>query len=450
MEAAGDLGGLTYNAAAGAGRAIKAAPAAIKAAPAAIKAAPAAIKAAPAAIKAAPAAIRNKATRASHAAQDAGPLRRTAGAAGLVGLTAGAGVPIRKAVDWHRDRQEAAAFKQQHGTGTPIATATQSPTGYVGQAQAAAQKYRDANPRQYFMQDISTDALNRQVPAYVTALPSRQQLDGDEPGATYSPWGDRIQMNGRYYNSVAGADVRTKQHELVHAGQRDELLADSSRRRTQHARNTDFLNNAIDATSDRKFDKADYDSKVKAMLQDDGADEAKTRALIHAYWQASRMKMKPVEATAASRQYMTSPAEIEAFLAPIKREYFERTGKLIDSPEAAQEAWPTMQQDHRYGHPAGVLELMRRVHGTPEGAEYIQQMLDVLPGIVQHGGSAGVGKYAAAEYIFHQKTGGGLKDAPAYNKYSRTKSAAEFGRDAARTVCSDSASTNNAETGCRI
>jgi hypothetical protein len=36
------------------------------------------------------------------------------------------------------------------------------------------------------------------------------------------------------------------------------------------------------------------------------------------------------------------------------------------------------------------------------------------------------------KYIFHQKTGGGLKDDPAYSTYSRTKAAAEFGRLVAR------------------
>jgi hypothetical protein len=90
------------------------------------------------------------------------------------------------------------------------------------------------------------------------------------------------------------------------------------------------------------------------------------------------------------------------------------------------------------------------VKRAAKGKKLKQGVTNTIGGTAKKRQVGPVTRGSKGKYIFHQKTGGGLKDDPIYDKYSRTKAAAERGRDAARIVCSDSVSTNNAETGCRI
>jgi hypothetical protein len=170
------------------------------------------------------------------------------------------------------------------------------PEGYREDAQRLAQEYRDKDPlgsgSTDFVQDISDKSIDRKVPSQHLDYDDFGRLLGGDPGGA-----------GAFYNSLEDQisypawdeDMAeyTKGHELTHAGQGYDHRRFGGQR------------------------PAGYRDDVAKVLGEDTS------------WGGGSTELT---------DYLTRPQEEEAFLAEIKRKYFDGTGKQVTDSADAEEA----------------------------------------------------------------------------------------------------------------
>jgi hypothetical protein len=179
------------------------------------------------------------------------------------------------------------------------------PEGYREEAQRLAQEYRDSDPLGHgstdFVQDISDKSIDRKVPSQHLDYGDFGKLLGADPSGT-----------GAFYNSIEdqitypawNEDLAefTKGHELTHAGQ--------------------------------GFDHTNYANERPAGYRDDVA-----------------RVMDEFGDGGPLTDYLTRPQEEEAFLAEIKRKYFDGTGKQVANAEDAEAALDWYMDQIEQGYP---------------------------------------------------------------------------------------------------
>ena len=250
-----------------------------------------------------------------------------------------------------------------------LSTGDMLPEGYREKAVEAARAYRSKpdTGEHEFMQDLSDEAIDRKVPV----MPDDGLLP-DFAAAGYAPIDDFIMYkpDAVLTDGEIRPDNQEISHELVHGQQREGLL-----RKLRTAQGTKGP-----SAGSRKIRKA---------------VELPTR-------QGITGKGRP--ATLDWTNYLGSPHEEEAYLAPLKREYFRQTGKVIRTPQEARQflrdaASGRIDVDKGKGK-SPLLLLLRRILSNPPrtpGAdeEYLDHLSRTLPGLVKNTNIQQAAKQAA-------------------------------------------------------
>jgi hypothetical protein len=245
--------------------------------------------------------------------------------------------------------------------------ADQLPSGYKNDAQAAAQAYRKLNPNENWASDISSTAINRQVPVDFKTedeLKARLNRAPSElaPGGFYESGKDRFSMNRALSPAEQSVILR---HELVHASQ--------------------------------------YLDK-KRPVQTNPALQAPLKNLLPA------AGFKP-EAVETESKYLTDPVEQEAYLSTIKQDHFARTGKHIRTPEEARALLESFQgtTSPTEFDPSlsGVLRTKFPAKSQADRAKWLEGLSKTMPGLVQ-GNSLDLSKTAMDENTRNALIGAGL------------------------------------------
>lgn len=257
------------------------------------------------------------------------------------------------------------------------------PKGYRAGAQQHAKAWRASNPRveQPYTQDISDKSIDRKIPA--TTLTREgfareyQNLGGEEDdaiglGGFYSPVTGRITMpSTNPYGGPYSKDRVTEVlgHELTHASQ--------SPRATTTGTELD------------RYYRPSYYDDIKTYLGEASQEAYRQNPESYA-------------------DYFSSRRESEAFLATIKRNYYEATGKHVTNAQEAQEAlkWndkqPLQSGDLREPE-RGIEELSPEARAAREN--WFKHRAEKMPGLVrtgspnQFGKTAHLGRQAAMEKL---------------------------------------------------
>jgi len=246
------------------------------------------------------------------------------------------------------------------------------PKGYRAGAQQHAKAWRASNPRveQPYTQDISDKSIDRKIPA--TTLTREgfareyQNLGGEGDaiglGGFYSPITGRITMPstnpyGGLVTKDKGAEVLG--HELTHASQSPSATTTGTE-------------------LDRYYRPSYYDD-IKTYLGESSQDYYRQNPESYA-------------------NYFSSRRESEAFLATIKRNYYEATGKHVTNAQEAQEALKWNDKQERVPGDLREGEEWMEEYMSPEARaareNWFKHRAEKMPGLVRTGSPNQFGKTA--------------------------------------------------------
>lgn len=236
----------------------------------------------------------------------------------------------------NRDNSSAGAAK-------PGATATlssQLPPGYRAEAKSLAEAYRKLHPDIDWKERITDKALDRKVPVDYGNV-SGSISNSLAAKASYNPNTDRIQLKDP-------SDTLALPHELTHAAQTHSSIREDAERLARQGRPT----------------------YTKAV---------------------SQLSPKAPQQAIEEANYLTDPQEEEAYLADIKRKFYQGTGQQVRTPEEARAALDWRMRTIRHGEELPLLDA--RLHQSRRNSklqepreEWIKALTQRMPGLVQNDG----------------------------------------------------------------
>lgn len=264
--------------------------------------------------------------------------------AALIGAGLGGGIGASGIANRFVNRK-IRSFLPQYNT---LSTGETLPKGYREKAVEAARAYRSKlkNSEHEFMQDLSDEAIDRQVPVVqdtgFEVVPSWAEAAYLPLSDTvrYKPDGGQIKLDDPYLG-----------HELVHAQQREGIL--------QQFRDLDGELYGPTVGSRKITEAIDLPPEIRRLGELDLAE------------------------------YLGDPFEEEAYLAPLKRDYFRQTGKIIDTPQKAKQflqgaASGDIDVDWKNNPILDLIRMFENDRKTPEAQEgsleeYLEEFREVKP-----------------------------------------------------------------------
>lgn len=262
-------------------------------------------------------------------------------------------------------------LNRKHSTTT---LAEHLPPGYRDEAQAAAQAYRKLRPDIDWKERITDAAIDRNVPVVVGPVGDISGTGAIAASAAYDPNVDQILLPDH-------TKTRFLPHELTHAAQKHETLAEEARQPLpSHTR------------------------PVSRLIPGSTLDSVQEAA------------------------YLTDPQEEEAYLADIKRKYYQGTGQHVRTPEEARTAIDWRMQNIRRGENVPLMDArlqqsQRNSKLKEPREEWIKTLIQRMPGLVQNESLdlSKTANYPGANTMNPTPNMGGFMGGlPAGNNFSRT------------------------------
>ena len=264
-------------------------------------------------------------------------------------------------------------------TGETKSTADTLPEGYREKAVEAAKDYRAGEGSDLdFYQSIADESLDRQVPVARTGEGySKPGLPDGGWAGYYDPGIDKIVLNEAMDGLTNESLSDTLQHELIHSQQGEETSPtqgfQNAHRPGLYTADGPVGDALASAHSSDHFSRTGTFSELTERLRE-GSGQPLNDFDVERYL-----------------EYLGTPEEVEAYLGPLKRDYFKRTGKLIDTPEAGHKLlMDIMSDEYETATENPLLEMVKAIKNlksTKDNDEHydkiLRRMAEIMPGLVK-------------------------------------------------------------------
>jgi hypothetical protein len=267
-------------------------------------------------------------------------------------------------------------------TGETKSTADTLPEGYREKAVEAAKDYRAGEGSDLdFYQSLADESLDRQVPVARTGRGySKPGLPDGGWAGFYDPGVDKIVLNEGLDEQTAAGLSDTLQHELIHSQQGEDTSPtkgfQNAHRPGLYTADGPVGDALASAHSSDRYSRTPGErfSELTNQLSEGSGQPGLNDFDVERYL-----------------EYLGTPEEVEAYLGPLKRDYFKRTGKLIDTPEAGQKLLMDIMSDEyetATENPLlNMVKAIKNLRSTKDNDEHynkiMRRMAEIMPGLVK-------------------------------------------------------------------